>query len=164
VKDRGATGAGVKERGAIGAGPGVNERGATGAGLGEKGRGATGVGLGEKGRGAGVNGAGVPENVREGACDGEMGRGTSVGRAPSDVGGRTGRDENDGVVGRENADDCMAPACAPESGRACIGRDAIVDWANATARVSCTAREAGMASAGTWASAIVGPRAAEATR
>jgi hypothetical protein len=45
-----------------------------------------------------------------------------------------------------------------------MGRLASTVRANDMARASCESRDAGMAEAGTCASAIVGPRAADGTR
>jgi hypothetical protein len=176
-KERGATGAGENERG-TGAGlGGENERGATGAGLGvkargagegggENDRGATCVGEGANARGAeGGRGPGELENVRGlGVEAGDIGRGTSAAGDVA-VGGNTGRENVRGVAivaERLKDDDCAAAGCVFAKVRPWIGR--AVACAKDMARASCEARAAGMPSAGTCASAIEGPRAADAMR
>jgi hypothetical protein len=134
---------GEKERGATGAGGGVND---------------------ERGSTAG-SGPGEFENVR-GAVGvvGDMGRGTSA-TCGVDVGGSTGRENVRGPAagdGRVKADPCTVPGCALANVRDWMGR--AVDCAKLIARGSWEARIEGTASAGTCASAIVGPRAADGRR
>jgi hypothetical protein len=92
-----------------------------------------------------------------------MGRGTSA-TWDDAVGGSTEREKVREPIGveRVNADDCTAPGCVPANVRPWIGR--AVACENDIARASCEARESGTALAGTCASAIVGPRAADAMR